>query len=181
MVAMLAFGGTYAYFTASANSKSATVTTGTVQMTSGEAVSATVTDAVTYTKILDGVSFSAGATDVDSFFFVKVTVSEGVTLTDLFASDISGMVKEGWLPLDGEDGVYYQAYSDSFSADFIGELKITKGANWAEGADEDATEDAKPAIMGITFSITIAGRAIQALGENGQSMDAATAYTHVTW
>ena len=77
MVAMLAFGGTYAYFTATATERSGSVTTGVIRLKSGGSVNSSTT-AVYGDVIVKEISFDNSDTTVQSYIFVTVT-SEGAT------------------------------------------------------------------------------------------------------
>ncbi len=185
LVALLAFGGTYAYFTASANSKKATVTTGIVALTSGAKVETTITGAVTGTPVLGDVVYSIGTTDVRSFAFVKmvVTSADGVTAKDLFGSDIT--VNAAWTKLTGVEGVddvWYQEYKetegDTFAGAFISALTVTASPNWVEG-------ESQPKAMGANFTISLTGQSVQAYKSGAQGSEvyhtAAEAYALLTW
>ena len=169
MVAMLAFGGTFAYFTATANSKSANITTGVIKLVSGEKVTATGI-MVDKQSVLGKVEIDSTGTTVDSFVFVTLkssavkatgTVEAALTWADLFGSELAVSGENVWTKLkdleNGEGTVYYR-YVTSATADkqeFISALTINCSTNWEEGKPQ-------PKEMGATVSVTISAKAIQA-------------------
>ena len=182
IVALLAFGGSYAYFTATAKTAVANVTTGKIQLKSNAAATATISDAVTGTPVLGAVTYQLGETDIDSYVFVKLSVSGTLTPQQLFGANIA--VKEGWTLLEDDslsfaagETVYYQEVTDenlaAFKGAFIDALSITQGDDWSEAEDGDTA----PAIMGKTFSITVAAKSIQSFG----FADEVAAYKGLTW
>ena len=109
MVAMLAFGGTYAYFTATAYTKSASVTTGTIRLQSGSKVEAVEKLVVYNDTVLDAIDYNAEDTNVASYIFVVVTstitpnnkdTDPKVTMTDIFGSELA-VIKKGDTDKDG--------------------------------------------------------------------------------
>ena len=195
MVAMLAFGGTYAYFTAQANSHTSNVTTAVVKLTSGTAQNVTVANAVTGTPILGAVSYDATGTTTKTFVFVTMTAT--ITKSDktevedadvTFADVFGGLtVQNGWTPLtvDGLDAnttVYYQVYdpdnASNFKGSFLTALTVTASPNWVVGQD-------MPNEMDCDISLTVSAESVQAIkdysGENGAAVefDAAGAYAAI--
>ena len=171
MVAMLAFGGTYAYFTATAYSHSSEVKTGVIHLVTGEAIEISVNNAVTGTEVFGEVSYDLTDTTVKSYVFVTVTTEvEGSTLSNLCGVK-NGETNTG-LPInetnwtystdlsDADNSVYvfYMIYEPTEDGDvefaFCEGLTITASPNWTEG-------DTKPAEMGATITISMEAKAVQ--------------------
>ena len=124
MVAMLAFGGTYAYFTATAtNVASNDLTTGVVCLKATETLGDSVTKAtgtVVYGQtVLGTVTMDVTDTTVDSYVFATIDVAITAnkddlkpTIAQLFGDDISTNEEAGWLKLDSASDtdtfVYYK-------------------------------------------------------------------------
>ncbi len=129
MVAMLAFGGTYAYFTASTSAKSTNFTTGKVVLTNSGAEISVISDKVVPgdTIISEAISYTNGS-DVNTYIAVVMTVKKGTNsgdaeeVTDL--SEISGAINLGvtasWQQCETSTNVY-----------------IAKGANFAVSPSGD--------------------------------------------
>ncbi len=170
MVAMLAFGGTYAYFTATATDITTSATTGTIHLTRGDVVTKTNAKVVKGETVLGAVTYNVADTDVNTYVFVTLTaeVSTGATFQSLFGADLA--VSSGWEKLTAEDNdytdgiVYYQLYTagataattDNGALPFLANaLTVTASPEWVEGQQ-------KPAEMGASVTVTITGEAIQA-------------------
>ena len=122
MVAMLAFGGTFAYFTATATKiDSDTVTTGTVAIANGEGASITKTFTADYA--VPGDTLWTVNVTLNSTSNVKTYIFAIWELTNESNATLTVSPPSGWTPLtDGEssnvEGVYYQeveADTDSVS------------------------------------------------------------------
>ena len=181
MVAMLAFGGTFAYFTATANNKNAKVTTGVIKLTSGEVATVTGT-VVDKQNVLGKVEIDSTGTTVDSFVFVtlksSVTKAAGAKETpqwsDLFGEKLTVSGESVWTKLkdlDNGEGTVYYRYVTSATADkqeFISALTINCSSSWVEGQDQ-------PKEMGATVVVTISAKAIQAYSFGDGTNSAANA------
>ena len=181
MVAMLAFGGTYAYFTASSKAvENKELKTGIVQVTVGDVVNVTDTTLVTKHKVLEAVNVSAGATNVKTYFFVTfdmtITGSDGVEIEDHseILNAAAAINTTDWKAVTGVDNVYYQLWesAESFDGAFTSTaLTVTADPHWAE-------DDEQPVEMGATISITLKAEAIQAFNgydDSGVAQDFANA------
>ena len=189
MVALLAFGGTYAYFTATSKKiDGVKVTTGVISVKVGERTEATINGAVTGTKVMDAVNVDASATTVKSYVFVTfditLTAYEGATETltpdMLFGTpaDNDAEVKfdpnAGWAKLEnvkvGENAlnnVYYQVYNPTYDEG----SKTYSDANYKASFFNSLTITAspewkegekQPVEMGATLVINLSAEAIQA-------------------
>ena len=119
MVAMLAFGGSYAYFTATATASSGTATTGYVHLTSNDAFTFTKTNVMPGDELL---AAGAATLEVDTTdeagnyvavqFVITAQDSEGspienVTTLGLNADSILAGTGEGWKAAGGSyTGMY---------------------------------------------------------------------------
>ena len=162
MVAMLAFGGTYAYFTATTTAKTATAKAATIKLTAGDTYTVTEENfLVTGDQIMSAVSYDPAGTTAKSIVIVHYVVS-GFTNT----------VLEGWTEL--ETGYYYQVINvtesesegvvtatvdNTFKKDFVNAVTFTASDNWTDG--EDASDEG---IMGDDISVSIEAKAIQYRG-----------------
>ena len=181
MVAMLAFGGTFAYFTATTTEKSGTVTTGTVQL--GENTMATlVADKVVSGQEIFSASSKVQVTsksNVDTWVFITFSATmDGGTLVD----SLDEMDAEGEYYLEISQASGWDAV-----ADHAGVLGRKVAANTATPIDvctgikfhgmSASTESTVGTIMNKTITVTITSEAIQVIAEaNGSEMDAKTAY-----
>ena len=181
MVAMLAFGGTFAYFTATTTEKSGTATTGTVQL--GENTMATlVAD-----KVVSGDSlFESGSvqvtskSNVDTWVFITFTAEMDGGTQVASKGDIDGdgdfcleiSQASGWTPVDGHGGVVGRKVT---VAEANTPIDVCTGIKFY--GMSASTESAVGTIMNKTITVTITSEAIQVIAEaNGSEMDAKTAY-----
>ena len=196
MVAMLAFGGTYAYFTASSAAAGSNVTTGVVSVRVGANATITKTGAVTNTKVLDAVTINADQTTVKAYVFVTfdatITDYEGntdtVTPDEMFGNENGFTPNTAWTKLTGVadvDNVWYQIVNNdadgaaAYDGSFLTDLTITASPSWDEAYDEDGVAtDTQPETMGATIVINISAEAIQAFNNetDGDFATAADAY-----
>ena len=185
MVAMLAFGGSYAYFTATATARTGTATTGYVKLNSDE------TFQFTKTNVMPGdVLLAAGAatlevdtTDVKgNYVAVKFVItaqdSEGTPIADvttlgLNADSIVAGTGEGWKAAGGTyTGMYIWGSAEGTPVAVLPDGGTTKTLtinasaftlstdiedNWTQGSDKS---DHK--LMGATITITMQAKSIQA-------------------
>ena len=181
MVAMLAFGGTFAYFTATTTEKSGTVTTGTVQL--GENTMATlVAD-----KVVSGQEiFSADSkvqvtskSNVDTWVFItfSATMDGGTRVNSLGEMDADGEYylditqASGWEAVDGHAGVLGR----KVTANTATPIDVCTGITFY--GMSASTESTLGTIMNKTITVTITSEAIQAIGEDdGAEMTAKEAY-----
>lgn len=181
MVAMLAFGGTYAYFTATATDvTTGDVTTGTIHLTSNNNTSSltvNVDRAVTGHTILGAVSYNLTDTTVDTWVVVKMDITvttpasaneDQTKKTEFMKKLFTDFAPEaGWNAVSGQEFTYAQKVTATKSEDtvtlsktdlqFLKALTITANPNWTQVGS-------KPDEMGAAFEITISARAVQAFG-----------------
>ena len=165
MVAMLAFGGTYAYFTSTAKGLEGTVHTGYVKLTN------TATSVVLASNVLPGDSLLTGdltykvetTDELGNYVAIKVELTTGdddkdtaLKLSDLVLSNTT------WNSLGG--GIYYtkdpvanNASATVTAADL--KLPTTVYDNWDSTIQSPAAENG---LMDIDITVTITARSIQA-------------------
>jgi len=159
MVAMLAFGGTYAYFTATnAELETSGLKTGKVVLGTNSIANITEETIVTNTVVASGVSVASNS-NVDTVVVVKFTVSfNDVPVTD--ATVLSFTQESGWV----KSGDYLlKAVSGSDSTQNVavcGEIKFV-GSSKATTDDKGAVTYDKD-YMDKNVSISIQSWAVQA-------------------
>ena len=196
MVAMLAFGGTFAYFTAEANDATGTTTVGTVEISTG--ASATIAEATDFavpgSTIYENQSVKLTNTStVDIYVFAKLSaqidgkdlfVRTGTDPTYTYASAISAelgtVTASTWKAVPGHEGVYgYLVESNKTPtaiANFV--FTVTLNADIEEHHDDDGfvsnniyTDKAgtaySKALEGKPITVTVSFDAIQAEGFDG--------------
>ena len=182
MVAMLAFGGTYAFFSATANSHSSDVTTGTIRLVSGKTQTVKVDSAVKGDSVLGTVSFDATGTTAKSFVFITMSATitpndvdladgndeNNVKFADIFNSELtvqgtwSTLTKADISTLDENTTVYYTVIETGSNLPFLSALTVNATANWVEEYDENGDlVNNMPNVMDVDIDITISGKAIQ--------------------
>ena len=167
MVAMLAFGGTFAYFTATANQSGATIVTGKLSMNVTTNVE-TVIDAdlvpnqqVNMTAVSLADAF--GDTNTIGALRAKVTIKAATSNTTAQAKDtfdVSGTAPAGWTmettTVSGNDIVIVLYYGKAFKAGVNAPTELPKipvtMKSTLDGAD----------YMGKTFDVSIAFDYVQA-------------------
>ena len=182
MVAMLAFGGTFAYFTATTTEKSGTVTTGTVQL--GENTMATlVADKVVSGQQLFGTDSKVQVTsksNVDTWVFItfSATMDGGTRVDSLRDMDAEGEYyleisqASGWTPVIGHETVLSRKVT---AAEANTKIDVCTGIKFY--GMSASTESAVGTIMNKTITVTITSEAIQAIGQDdGTEMTPQEAY-----
>ena len=169
MVAMLAFGGTYAYFTAVATPvTSGTVTMGKVQLSTTAASAFTATYANTMpgdTILGGGVTLSKEESSEDIWVAVKIEISNEDLATAL---GISTALGDGWEE-SATAGIFVKKAKLSASETILSEGveldKVSLEDTWTQGGNTDT-------LMGQTVTITVSARAMQ--GKNVEYSEAKT-------
>ncbi|MBE5741619.1 MAG: hypothetical protein E7351_03750 [Clostridiales bacterium] len=170
MVAMLAFGGTYAYFTATATAQeSGTVTLGTVKLTSSAATTF-ITDVTAMpgdTILEGGVTLSVDGSTATTGDWVAVKVTVGGTAT---ANLITVDLGEDWEETSDGSGIYVYNTKVTDSVTVLADgFELQATDNWTQG--EAASDEG---IMGKTITLTVNAASIQ-----GENVDLATAKTQL--
>ena len=186
MVAMLAFGGTYAYFTATASEVEGTATTGTVKL-NANSIGTLVTDKVVSGSSLlkSGSVQVTSASDVDTYVFVtfsatfdgsgnqKESAAECIAEGDYYLAVTQA---GGWTLVSGETNVYGRKVT---AAEANTPIDVCTGIKFY--GYSKSTETTPGTLMGQTITVTISSEAIQALSEAGTefgSVDAAWKALH---
>ena len=184
MVAMLAFGGTFAYFTAKTTSDTKTLQTGYVKLESNGALAAiTATNVMPGQEILaaSAVKLTVDTSEAGNYVAIKFTItakdSAGVAITDLskLGLNLGTALGDKWIA-SGTDNIYLYGAADAATVVAKGELVVNAAAltfeatdNWTQG---QTSSDNK--LMNAEITITMEAHSIQSTG-----VDAATAKTEL--
>ena len=181
MVALLAFGGTYAYFTATTKEISGKSTLGYLSL-SNSATKLNVTEKVVPGQnILDEETITlVDSSDVATFVFVRFSAT--TEAADL-AGKITATIKKGDTALtavEGQTGVYYLETAGVAEATDI-ELKVsvTLDSSIDENNANGALTKETSKYMGKEVTVTFNAMAIQKIGADGNEMTVAAAYALV--
>ncbi len=160
MVAMLAFGGTFAYFTAKANDKSASVTMGHVRLAaSGDAFETAATGVMPGDKVaVGGVTLTATTNDDEGeWVAIKVTITGDKA--SALAIDTSSLGAD-WEETTTGSGIFvYNKKLTSTVTVFAEGFQIATSVSdvWEEGKDASNS-----GIMDATVTVKVESRGIQA-------------------
>ena len=175
MVAMLAFGGTFAYFTATATERTDAVKTGYIKLSTNDDF-ALVADGVLPgdTLISKAVTVTPSYTGSDGeFVAVKVTIkaeADNAEKTDVTAALKLGFTAatsgEGWYKLDGKEGVYFWG-SNATTPVAMTEAKtvleqLTIDTSVADDWKQENATNSESKLMNATVTVTISARGVQA-------------------
>ena len=168
MVAMLAFGGTYAYFTATATADAGTVTTATVQLNAASEVTLTAD-----TKILPGETIVAAdkiaatnLSDAPTWVFAKIEV-KATTIVDGTPTEYEGWKYEAntatanQVPFIIDGGDFTALTGDTYKGIY---------AVKADGTKLAGKTDAVLSIGAITFNSAIAGHSVDETTGSGMGV-----------
>ena len=185
MVAMLAFGGTYAYFTATAAAVSKEATTGTVKLGANSAATLVTTKVVSGQELIaeDSSVQVTSESNVATWVFVTFTVELTTLDEDATVNDVSATktltkdgdyyldyAVDGWELVTGKTNIYAKSVAAD-TTDPITVCDSIKFFGWSE-----STATAAGSLMGATVKVTIESSAIQATAEDGTPFDKDTAY-----
>lgn len=194
MVAMLAFGGTYAYFTATATKKSTgEFTTGSIKLeANGDATFITgLKDVVPGDKLTTGpLTLTTTSAGTDSYIAIKVTIKAtdandkeldlaGTSLASaiglLATAPTTEYTGSTWVAGTGDyDDVFVLAATTTPTPVATGQtIKITDAAlifqandNWDQTAAAGGNYISDSRLMGATLNITIEARSVQSKNWN---------------
>ena len=171
MVAMLAFGGTYAYFTATASEKTTSFSTGSVKLTSSGTFTASLADVVPGDSLTTGAITLTSTTEGTAAYLAiefKLTATKDAQPVDLSGTSletVTELLTEGWY--SAGDNIYIWC-----GASGVGDgtplavatstpVKVTDAAlifdadaDWEENGEE-------PELMNADITITINARSVQ--------------------
>ncbi len=181
MVAMLAFGGSYAYFTATATKSSGDITTGYVRLTSAATFVQTATHVVPGTSIIDGaVTVTPTQDGTGAYVAVRFIVEikkqgedEFTVATSDNAFNFDEVLDDAAWFYDSTNNMYIygsaaNTYTEvpSSSSNAInfttGDLVFNVNDNWIEGEDQSELN-----YMKATIRVTIRAASIQSSDGQG--------------
>ena len=189
MVAMLAFGGTFAYFTATATQESSEFTTGSVKLSADATYTATVDEVVPGDIIVTGASVTPTTVGTGSYLAVKVVVTSNQgTVEDLLTvtfADTNGV----WIESTTVENVYVycttggssatdatpQSVATATEVDVIESVIFDADDNWVEGSPNSESQ-----LMGATLTFTMESRSVQSDNYNDGGDAVATGGTAAT-
>ena len=166
MVAMLAFGGTYAFFTATATTASETVKTGYVKLAAGSNVATVITkdSVLPGSEILTAnLVYTVDTTDAaGNYVAIKITLTTGDDTKDAALKLTDMTPGSAWT--SAGDGVYYiaTAVKDGETATIDAEkfvIPTTVQDDWSQKTDSAAN-----GLMDIDITVKIEARSIQVSG-----------------
>ena len=160
MVAMLAFGGTFAYFTATSTTKTSDAIT-TAKVVLGADTTATLS--ITETRNLlpkDEVTLSAtvsNTSDVDTWVFVQIKLDTSAITAESaslnFSDSLKGTDGTTWTPItkDGYSGLYYMTVTATTDV----ELEAT-GTFECDAMSKDGVQDTTAMAKDLTVTVKFA-------------------------
>ncbi len=176
MVAMLAFGGTYAYFTATASEKKATFTTGLVRLQGNEATFVSSVNDIVPGDALTTAAITLQTTSegTNSYVAIRFTLTAGdADLTGTSIENVSEDMLSGtpytgstWEPAgEGYPNVYILAATSTPTSVPTGAtinitdevLRFDADDDW----DQDSPDHSTHQLMDATITITIEARSVQ--------------------
>ncbi len=160
MVAMLAFGGTFAYFTATSADKNTTVTLGYVSLTtdSGTTLNITKTIAVPGDKLLENATVTlSNKSTVATYIFVSFS-TEGDIPDSVITSTIVGAEGTTLKLVDGETNVYY--IDAEAGKDYKGVVNVALSTDLDEN-NHNGQAVGDMHYMGKTLTVKFDARSIQ--------------------
>lgn len=185
MVAMLAFGGTFAYFTAKSNSETSTgLTTGYVHLTSNGAITEINFENVMPTQTIlaaDAAKLTVATSEttgnyVAIKFTITATDNNGTAISakdlanaGLSADSIVATTGEGWYKI--EDGQYVYGTNATTAVAKTGEVVINSSAFvfnaedvWDQSNSETGNYISENKLMKASITITMQAFSIQSTG-----------------
>ena len=181
MVAMLAFGGTFAYFTATAKQDSADITTGYVKLNSnGGLAKIELTNVMPRDELVaaDGITLTVDTSEAKgNYVAIKFTITAvaedgspiDVSSLGLNADSILASNGEGWYKADADNNIYIYGTDESTAVAKTGEVIVNSSAfvfdatdNWTQGQTHSDDK-----LMKATITITMEARSIQSSHVSG--------------
>ena len=183
MVAMLAFGGTFAYFTATSAEITGTAKTGTVKLAANTMATLNATGIVSGSELIKfGKIQVTNESDVDTWIFVtfsasfgakganaKSSVAECVAEGDYYLA-IAGAEANGWTAVSGATNVYGKKVlaSDEKTLDVCSSIKFY--------GFSQSTADAAGSLMAQDITVAISAKSVQVISEESGELTMADAY-----
>ena len=180
MVAMLAFGGTFAYFTATAGNKTGTVSTGTISIKSDkDTIEITKSNILPHESLLTADEATAITYDTSEatraqivYFTVKVEIKKGTnpvtgaTLTLTAPTLTDAVTLAGGSDTEKTVAILVAANTQSVAMTGL-QVAFDAEAKNENGAGHD--------LMGATITLTISAKSIQAVKADGSEISKLTA------
>ena len=174
MVAMLAFGGTFAYFTATATTESSNFTTGSVKLSADATYTATATEVVPGDIIVTGASVTPTTVGTDSYLAVKVVVTSNPGTVEELLTVTFATTDGVWIESTTVENVYVYCTTGGSSAanatpksvatatevDVIESVIFDADDNWVEDNDKEGYLS-EHQLMGATLTFTMESRSVQ--------------------
>ena len=189
MVAMLAFGGTYAYFTATSDKNVASLTTGMVSLESATTLTATVENVMPKEEVFAAgdLAFNTSASTEDTYLGFELIIQtrpagsdNSVAYTTLTTAQLAEVGLElnfaaAWKETD--EAAHSQKYVQMSPVAPAAKVVLNDQAIVfdAEENNSDLEEDTELTVMGKEIKITFKGYAIQStkLSESGYTLNTA--------
>ena len=181
MVAMLAFGGTFAYFTATAKQDSADITTGYVKLNSnGGLAKIELTNVMPRDELVaaNGIKLTVDTSEAaGNYVAIKFTITavaedtSPIDVSDLGlnADSILASNGEGWYKADADNNIYIYGTNETTAVAKKGEVIVNTSAfvfdatdNWTQGQTHSDDK-----LMKATITITMEARSIQSSHVSG--------------
>ena len=181
MVAMLAFGGTFAYFTATASQDSADITTGYVKLNSdGGLAKIELKNVMPRDELVaaGGITLTVDTSEAaGNYVAIKFTITavaeDGSTIDvsdlGLNADSILASEGEGWYKADAVNNIYIYGTNETTAVAKTGEVIVNSSAfvfdatdNWTQGQTHSDDK-----LMKATITITMDARSIQSSHVSG--------------
>ncbi len=171
MVAMLAFGGTFAYFTAKTSEVKGSFTTGKISISDGTVAVAKKELVLPTETVISKVSFKNNS-DRGAYLFVKVSATYGAdenSATTAVSADVLNVTpKTDWKKVDGLDGVYSMQTTDAApqtgDIDVCNAITFNADVLYVDGSYNEAGSKTKADLMGKTIVVKLEAYACQLEG-----------------
>ena len=171
MVAMLAFGGTYAYFTATANTLTATgLKTGSVKLSATKEATAVFAQKALLpgdSLLADNITYSVDTTDTGNYVSVKITLTSTVTefAEAVLAAEGFGIGSD-WTKLDSKSTTSSFVYYTTAAVANAGTATVEAAKFVIPTTVNDNWDQANPSTTGtkmnIPVTLTVEARSVQA-------------------
>ena len=195
MVAMLAFGGTYAYFTATTTQQSDSVVTGTVKLNNAAFTLVSSGVVVPGMELLeeDNKVVVTDESNVNTYIFVEIELVANTKVSGAYTGAAPTWKYEtetaGQKPWTVTKGAGYTAFSkvDSLSTDdkevyvlltdvedenYTGEFEFITGIQLNKELKSNSADNAQGTLMDVQITLTVDAFSIQAEGIEGGTNDA---------
>lgn len=188
LVALLAFGGTYAYFTASTTIKDKnTFKTGIISVKNNTLTNITTKNVVSGEKVADNIVF-ANDSNRAAYIFVKIsaTYTKGsATDAALPAGVLNLTPKSPWAETSSSSGIYYIKTTDADpqtgSITVCDAINFNADVHYVDGSYNAAGSTTGVDLMDATIKISIETHAVQAIKSGTTEFDLEKALAEVAF